>query len=400
MTATRIAVLATLAVLWLASAALLWRTEVPDDLRLPHLDAAAVFGERTLEENARYARFLRIELVLSLAAQLAVLVLIVRRRRELAARLPDRPLVQAAIFGAGLVLALWLTRLPFAAVRQWWRRRHDVSHLDYGSYLVGGWPWLLGQVVVAAIAAAALVALARLLGRRAWLAAWAVLVVLAAAYVLAGPLLLAPRLEPLRDQRLAAEIRALGRRVGVDDVRVEVRKARKRTRAINAEAVGVWPTTTVVLWDTLLARGVGRNEVRFVAAHELGHVARHHPEKGVAWFALLALPGAWLLFRLADLRDPANVPRAALVAVLLALALSPFANAVSRRYEQEADWVALRVTRDPAAAEAIFERFARTSLADPDPPWLWQALTGTHPTLVQRVELSRAGALRAGPGSP
>jgi STE24 endopeptidase len=400
MTATRMAVLATLAALWLVSAALLWRTEVPDDLRLPAVDAAAVFGHRTLVDNARYARFLRVDLVLSLAAQLVLLVLIVRRRRELAERLPARPLLRAALLGAGIVLALWLTGVPFAAARHWWRRRHDVSHLDYLSYLFGGWPWLLGQAVVAALAAAALVALARRLGGRAWLAAWAVLVVLAAAYVVAGPLLLAPRLEPLRDPRLNAELHALGRELGVDHLRVEVRKARRRTRAVNAEAVGVWPTTTVVLWDTLFATGVSRNEVRFVAAHELGHVTRHHPEKGVAWFALLALPCAWLLFRLVDLRDPANVPRAALVAVLLALALSPLANAISRRYEQEADWVALRTTRDPAAAQAIFRLFARTSIADPEPPALWQVLFGTHPTLVERVELSRAAALRAGPGSP
>jgi len=111
------------------------------------------------------------------------------------------------------------------------------------------------------------------------------------------------------------------------------------------------------------------------------------------------------VFRLADLRDPANVPLAALVAVVLALALAPFANAVSRRYEREADWVALRETGDTAGAEAIFRRFTRASLTDPDPPWAWHVLLGTHPTLLQRVELSRAAAEaarepRAGPGSP
>ena len=265
---------------------------------------------------------------------------------------------------------------------------------------MGGWPWLIGQLVVAALAAAAVVFLARRLGRHAWLAAWAALVALAAAYVLAGPLLLAPRLEPLRDERLAAEILALGRQLGVGDVRVQVRRAAERTRAINAEAIGARPTTTVVLWDTLLAPGVGRGEVRFVAAHELAHVARHHPEKGLAWFALLALPCTWIVFRVADLRRASDVPLAALVAVLLALAVSPFANAVSRRYEREADWLALRATRDPAAADALFRRFTRTSLSDPEPPAIWHALTGTHPTLVERVQLSRAAALRAGPGSP
>ena len=34
----------------------------------------------------------------------------------------------------------------------------------------------------------------------------------------------------------------------------------------------------------------GGGEVRFVVAHELAHVAREHLWKGVAWFALLALP--------------------------------------------------------------------------------------------------------------
>jgi STE24 endopeptidase len=340
-------------------------------------------------------------LVLSLAAQLAVLGLVVRHRAAIAQRLPGPEAARAALLGAGLVAGLWVVRVPFAIVRHWWRRRHDVSELDYLSYVFGGWPWLFGQLVVGALAAAAVVLLARRLGGRAWLAAWAVLVALAAAYVLAGPLLLAPRLEPLRDPQLTGQIRRLAREVGVDDdVRVEVRRAAERTRAVNAEAVGAGATTTVVLWDTLLAPGVGRGEVRFVAAHELAHVARRHPEKGLAWFALLSLPCVWLLFRLADLRLASEVPHAALVAVLLALLLSPLANAISRRYEREADWIALRATRDPASADALFRRFTRTGLSDPDPPRLWHVLAGTHPTLLQRVELSRAAALRAGPGSP
>jgi STE24 endopeptidase len=405
MTATRIVVAATLALAWLAAALLLWQTEVPDGLTLPDLDARAVFGGDLVDDNERYARLLRVLLVLSLAAQLGVLVLAARYRRALGDRVLGPPLVRAALLGAGLVAALWVVRVPFAVVRHWWRRRHDVSDLDYGSYLVGGWPWLLGQLVVAAVAAAAVVYLARRLERRAWIAAWAALVVLAAAYVLAGPLLLAPRLEPLRDERLRADIQALGAELGVDDVRVRVRRAAERTRAVNAEAVGLRPSTTVVLWDTLLRPGVGRGEVRFIAAHELAHVARHHPEKGVAWFALLALPCAWVLFRVTDLRRPSDVPLAALAAVLLAVAVSPFANAISRRYEQEADWLALRATADPASGEALFRRFARASLTDPDPPGVWHALNGTHPTLVERVALARvsrarAAAPRGGPGSP
>ena len=133
-----------------------------------------------------------------------------------------------------------------------------------------------------------------------------------------------------------------------------MRKARERTRAVNAEAIGAGPTTRVILWDTLLAAEVARGEVRFAAAHELGHVSRRHPWKGVAWFALLALPGAWLLGRAARLDDPRALPRVALVLLLLQLATLPLANAISRRYESEADAVGLAAhPRQPLSGSAL-----------------------------------------------
>src|SRR5262245_445419 len=127
MTATRMVVAATLAACWLVAAALLWRTQVPGGLVVPKVDAAAVFGTDVLEDTARYARLLRVLLVVSLAAQLVALALAARYRRELTRRLVGPPLVRAALLGAGLVAALWVVRAPFTIVRQWWRRRHDVS---------------------------------------------------------------------------------------------------------------------------------------------------------------------------------------------------------------------------------------------------------------------------------
>ena len=87
-----------------------------------------------------------------------------------------------------------------------------------------------------------------------------------------------------------------------------------------------------------------------------------------ARFALLALPGVWLLARTASLGDPRALPRVAFVLLLFQLATLPLANAITRRYEAEADDVGLRLTRDGRSAEALYRRFARTSLTDPDPP--------------------------------
>ena len=363
---------------------------------MPELDAASLFDAATLRRNARYENALAALWAAGVVLQLAALWLLVRR----VPKLRGPALARAAGLGALVFAALWVAQLPARLAAHWWRRRYDVTELDYLGYLTGPWSTTLGELGLAAIAGLAIVAAGRLLGRRAWLGLWGAFVALAVVYVLVYPSLLAPRLRPLEDRALAAQIERLGAQIGLDEVEVEVRKARERTRAVNAEAIGAGPTTRVILWDTLLAPDVGRGEVRFAAAHELGHVARRHPWKGVAWFALLALPGVWLLGRIARVGDPRELPRVALVLLVLQLATLPLANAISRRYEAEADTVGVRLTRDGPSAEALYRRFARTSLSDPDPPFLFRVLLDTHPTLVERIATARAGAPPEDPGSP
>jgi STE24 endopeptidase len=389
MTATRMVAGATLAAAWLLAAALLWRTSVPE-LDLPELAAADLFDEATLERNGRYANVHAALWAGALAAQVAAIALLARRRPDLRAPL----LVRGAAIGALVYATAWAAALPFRLAGHWWRRRYDVSDLDYLRFVVQPWSTTLGELALAALAGAALVGVARLVPRWTWLAVWAAVTGIAVVYVLVYPTLLAPRLRPLEDRALAAEIRQLAREAGLGETTVEVRKAKERTRAVNAEAIGAGPRTRVILWDTLLEPDVTRGEVRFVAAHELGHVARNHLWKGVAWFALFALPLLWLLTRLVPLREPSALPRAALVLLLLQLATLPAVSAITRRYEREADWTALQLTRDAAAAEAIARRFARTSLANPDPPAVLHFLRGTHPTLVERIATARAFARR------
>ena len=112
-------------------------------------------------------------------------------------------------------------------------------------------------------------------------------------------------------------------------------------------------------------------EVRVVLAHEIGHHSSRHIPKGIAWFALFALPGAWVLMRATRRRggmgEAAAMPLALLVVAALQLALAPAQTWISRRMEAEADWKALQTTRDPAAARALFVGFGETSLANPDP---------------------------------
>ena len=165
---------------------------------------------------------------------------------------------------------------------------------------------------------------------------------------------------------------------------------------MNAEVYGLGATRTVVLWDTLLDGRYTEDEIRFLAAHELAHVRAHHVWKGLGWLALLAPPLVWILSRAVRLEDPGQVPKAVLVVVLLQLAVVPLTNAVSRRYEAEADHLGLEATGEPAAAEATFRRFVRTNLNDPSPPAWARLLLATHPTTEDRIRAARSLAPPAG----
>jgi Zn-dependent protease with chaperone function len=393
MTATRIAGAATL-VVWIAAAALLWRTEVPDDLRLPDVEVAEVFPAGHLEEAEDYARAQRLLWIGATLASLGAVALVALRPPR------RRPLVVLLI----ALGALWLARLPFGVAAHWWRRRHGISSQGYLDWLVSPWLELLGAVAAAVIALLLAIALERRLGRRWWLAGGPALAALGAAVVLAQPLLWTPRLEPLRDRGLAADISALADELGVDVDRIEVKEASDRTVRANAEVVGLGPTRTVALWDTLLDGRFERGEIRWVAAHELAHVARRHLWKGLAWLALLSVPVAWIVARATQRRGgigrPAAVPVAVLTVLAVEFALLPFVSTISRRYEAEADWIALETTRDPVAAEGLLRGFSLTGLADPDPPGWSRALLSTHPSLVERIAMARAWASRSRGGPP
>jgi STE24 endopeptidase len=70
--------------------------------------------------------------------------------------------------------------------------------------------------------------------------------------------------------------------------------------------------------------------------------------------------------------------------------VTPFTNAVSRRYEAEADWMALNATRDPGAGRGLFTEFVETDLQDPDPPGWVHVFLEDHPSALVRVEQAEA----------
>jgi len=401
MTATRFAKGATLVALvaaWLAAAWLLTRTTIPANLHLPHVDAARVFPADVLRRSARYDGLLRWLWLAGTVATLAALAVFAWLGPRLARAWELGRVAKGVMVGAVATLGTWAVGLPFGAIALWWGRRYGLETQSYLSWVLEQWPGLLGQVVGLTIALTILLILAGRFGRRWWLVASPFFVVMGAVFLLVLPYLETLGTRPPHDTPAAARIRELARKEGVGGTPVRIEKVSDQTSAANAMATGIGPSARVFLWDTFLDGRYSTREIDVVVAHEFGHVAHRHIWKGLAWSLLLTVPGffvvEWATRRRGGLERPENVPYALLVLALVGLVVTPFGNAVSRRYEAEADWSALRATRDPAAAESVFRKFTRYDLVEPNPP-LWSYIwIDNHPTVVQRIAMARAFAAR------
>jgi STE24 endopeptidase len=376
-----------------AGAYLLYPTAVPDGLSPPAVDADAVFGSELVARAERYERFLYVDWVLAQVALLGTLALYARRGAGYMRESAAGPIGTGMLVGMlGLGIA-WLVGLPFSLAAFWWARRHEQTELDYLTWLVRDWQLLGFAFLSISFALLVVMGLARRLGERWWLPGAAVFVGVVALFTFVQPYLEATT-EPLRDDELLSAAARYERELGVAHVPVRVEEVSVDTKQANAYAYGLGPSRRVVLWDTLLRPPFDTEEQKVVLAHELAHHSQEHLPKGIAWFAIFAVPSAWILMRATRSRGgmgaPEAVPVALLVAVVLGLATAPAANFLSRRMEAEADWEALEVTRNPDALEGVMIGFAETSLGDPDPPAWTKHLLGTHPALAERVAMARA----------
>jgi Zn-dependent protease with chaperone function len=397
MTAIRISRAATLAVLvllWALSASLLWRTKVPADLHLPSLDANAVFGAKAVRAGERYERFLEYDWLLGTIAGLVALVVMVRRGPRLAASLGLGRVNAGIITGVVVITVLWAVSIPFGIAAAWWERRHGISRESWSSIVFSPWAGLLGATFGAVVVLGILLLLAKRFARNWWIPGGLVLLALALVAQFAIPYVNRIGTHPVRSHRLAAAIDRLEARERAGDPTVRIESVHDRTTAANAYAVGIGPSSSVFIWDTMLDGRFSFREVRFVVGHELAHLARRHLWKGVVWGGLIGLPilaaAAFVTRRRGGILEPGMVALALLTITVLQLALTPFTNAVSRRYEAEADWVGLQGTQDPRAAQGLFKEFVVTDLQDPDPPGWAHVLLDDHPPPLTRVEQAEA----------
>lgn len=364
------------------------------------VDPAAYFSP---EQLARAEAFRGPQRALALAGTVlsgGVLALLALRPPPAVRRLLEagaaRPLVGAAVAGAGLSALLAVVELPLAAVAE---QRSVAAGLSTQSVVA----WLRDVAVgtafgagLAGLGAALGIGLVRRFPRHWWAPGSLAVVLVAVVFLGVGPVVLDPvfnRFTPLPAGPLRSEVVELADRAGVRVGEVYCVDASRRTSGANAYVGGLGPTKRVVLYDTLV-EDFPAAQIRSVVAHELSHQRNVDLWRGLLWLAIVAPGGMFLVQTLTEALHrrpegsraaPALVPALALAVALTSFGLSAASNVLSRRVEARADAFALDLTHDPRSFVALQQRLAVSNLSDPDPPAWFQVVFGTHPSARARI---------------
>jgi STE24 endopeptidase len=383
------------AALWIIAAVFLYRTSVPSGLSLPDINPSDYWSAHELDRAESFELFLTVDHLLAILAALVALFTLAVWAPGFARRTGLGPVGAGIIVGMITIVVIWAASIPFSLAEQWWYRRHGLSRESYVEWLFAPWGELGALAILALFLIAVTMALARWIGRFWWVVGAPVFVALSTFFAFVFPYLDQYSQVPISTEpKLAAGLPEIEERTGAGPTDVRIARVSDSTSLVNAYTEGLGPSERVVLWDTFLSGSFSLDEVRVVLAHELGHVARSHIWKGLAWYALFAFPLALAVGELTRRRggmgEPGNVPLAALILVLLSFAAAPPSNAITRRYEAEADWIALEATRDPDSARQLFAGFVSADLADPTPSFWEEQLFGSHPSVADRIAMTQA----------
>src|SRR5215204_5902706 len=274
----------------------------PERREIPALDAA---------KAKRYSRTKLVVVLLSTLWSVARCVWFASDRRaarlkaSIANGLPDSRLAPAVFFALATLLS-WLSSLPVAyfgghAVE----RRFGLTKQSTGGWLGDQAKGLLLGVLLQTPLLTAAFTVIRRRPRDWWLILAGISVPLTVALSNLAPVLLMPlfnRFQPLhlRDEALAARVRALAARGGVQISDVYEMDMSRQSEKPNAMFTGLGNTKRIVLGDTLLA-GFSPDEVEAVVAHELGHQVHGDIWRLIGFGAGAGFGMAWLLSRIAPL---------------------------------------------------------------------------------------------------
>ena len=217
-----------------------------------------------------------------------------------------------------------------------------------------------------------------------------------------APVLIIPlffKYKKLEDEVLRERIFNLASRMQIKLMDVFQIDFSKKTLKANAAFTGMGRTKRVLLADTLKDKYT-HDEVEVILAHEFAHYRLKHMIKLIAVNSLLILGLFYLIFKtsvyalgifkLNSLLQLSSLPLVFLYFILFGIILQPLEAFVSRRFEKDADLLALRVTGSKEAFISLMEKLAAQNLADRNPHPIIKAFFFTHPPIDERIKIAKS----------
>ncbi|WAA13028.1 M48 family metallopeptidase [Fervidibacillus halotolerans] len=238
-------------------------------------------------------------------------------------------------------------------------------------------------------------------GERWWLYTWFSAVPFVLFFMYIQPVVIDPlynEFTPLTNKSLEGKILSLAEEAGVDAEHVYEVDMSLKTNALNAYVTGIGGNARIVLWDTVIER-LDEEEILFIMAHEIAHYVEKHIYIGIVGYLLLLFIGLfftakWMnvvirkfgkILQIDSLGSLSSFLLIIGMISVLSFSASPLVNAASRYQEMRADRYAIETVKNVDAGISTFQKLAKSSLSQVNPPILVKWFRYGHPTLKERI---------------
>ena len=320
-------------------------------------------------------------------------------------------IVQALIFFGVLAAISELVGLPFDLYSTFvLEKKYGFSTITWKLWLADFFKSLILSIILMSILISVFMAFIVYLPASWWFWAWIFFTLFEMLLLWIYPVVIAPlfnKYEPIADENLKEQIQSLMAKVGLKAQGIYQVDEGKRSRHTNAYFTGIGKTKRIVLFDTLLASH-SPEEILSVLAHEIGHWKKKHILKQLIFMIAASFLSLYLIYHLVSapvLYRAFGLTHTPLYAGLflvslyfgcLGFFLSPVGAGITRRYEREADQMAVELTGTSEHMISALKRLAKDNLANlhPHPLFVW--FHYSHPPLLERITSLQAMKSKTG----
>ena len=316
---------------------------------------------------------------------------------------------QALLFFGVLAIISGVAGLPFDLYSTFvLEKKYGFSTITWRLWLADLLKSLVISTILMGILISAVMAFILYLPTSWWLWAWVFFTAFEILLLWIYPVVIAPlfnKYEPIKDEALREQITSLMAKVGLRANGIYQVDEGKRSRHTNAYFTGIGKTKRIVLFDTLLASHCAE-EILSVLAHEIGHWKRKHILKQLIFMIAASLVMLYFVYNIVGaplLYRAFGLPETPIYAGLFVVSLyfscigffaSPAGAAIMRRFEREADRIAVELTGTPEHMISALKRLAKDNLANLHPHPLYAWFYYSHPPLLERIAYLQAMKLQ------